>query len=374
VKTRLTKKGISLIVVLLFFYAISIQAQSGLLFLFTGIILGCFMLNYNEAKRSLKALRISGLESLKSSENRKFPNALTIRNISRHPAGMFRMRTIFGEIGKAGTIMPMEEHRIMPETVFGRRGIYAFREIIMSSTYPFGLIRRSEELKAEGRFIVYPFIYECLAPAAAGFEPVTGGGHPGKHRSRTGGEFSGVRGYMPGDSFRAIHWKSSARGQGLMIKEFDEELSGKVAIILDCTDFRLPDGESVLDRAARAAGSLVFAALDADSHVEFADLSSLEIIHNPAFMDGDLILEKLAEIKDAKDCLKKERLDEIIGKLSLKSSISFVIARPNQEFAGTAKELLNAKRIVSVYLPENEDAGTLPEGIKVYRYGRDSIT
>lgn len=372
-KTRLTKKGISLLIVLLFFYAISIQAQSGLLFLFTGIILGCFMLNYKEAKRSLKALRVSGLESLKSSENRKFPNALTIRNTSRRPAGMFRLGTAFGELCRAGTIMPLNEHRTMPETVFTKRGIYKFSEIILSSTYPFGLLRRYEKFEEEGRFVVYPFVYECQAPAAAGFEPVTGGGHPGKHRSRTGGEFAGVRTYLPGDSFRAIHWKSSARGQGLMVKEFDEELSGKVALILDCTDYSLPDGESALDRAARAAGSLVFAALDADCHVEFTDMASLEVLHNPAFMDGDQILEKLAAIKPDENCMTKERIAEVVGKLSVKTSISFVITQLNQEFAEAAAALIDARRTVSVYLPENEDAEKLPVGIKVYRYGRESI-
>ena len=222
--------------------------------------------------------------------------------------------------------------------------------------------------------MVYPFVYECQAPAATGFEPITGGGHPGKHRSRTGGDFAGIRNYIPGDSFRAIHWKSSARRQGLMVKEFDEELSGKTAIILDCGDFRLLDGESSLDRAARAAGSLVFSALDADSHVEFSDLASMELVHNPAFMDGDAILEKLAGIKKMKNCLTKERLREIIEKVSLKASLSFVVTRLNADFMETLAGLAKEKRIISIYLPENEDAESIPEGIKVYRYGRDSIT
>lgn len=364
----------SLIVVLLFFYAISIQAQSGLLFLFTGIIIGCFLLNWMEAKRSLKALNVSGLESLKSSENRKFPNAITISNISKRPAGMFSLKTVFGELVRAGTILPGDAHRAMPETVFSRRGVYEFRKIILSSTYPFGLIRRSDLLERDGRFIVYPFIYECQAPASAGFEPVTGGGHPGKHRSRTGGDFAGVRGYLPGDSFRAIHWKSSARGQGLMVKEFDEELSGKVALILDCSDFTLPDGESSLDCAARAAGSLVFAALDADSHVEFIDLASMDVVYNPAFMDGDAILEKLAGIKALKDCMTRDRLDGALGKLSLKASLSFVVSHLNPELNGILSRLLNERRLVSLYIPENEDSSSVPEGIRIYRYGRDSIS
>ncbi|OGV33522.1 MAG: hypothetical protein A2020_10515 [Lentisphaerae bacterium GWF2_45_14] len=373
-KTRLTKKGISLVLVLVFFYAISIQARSGLLFLFTGIILGCYLVNYMGAKRSLKALRISGMESIKGTENRKFSTSVTVANTSKYTAGMFTIKTGFGEFGRGGSIEPGGEHRMTPETVFSRRGIYQFNEITISSSYPFGLVKRSEKLETEGHFVVYPFVYECPPPTAAGFEPVTGGGHSGKHRSRTGGDFAGVRAYTPGDSFRAIHWKSSARGQGLMVKEFDEQLSGRTAIILDCTDFALPDGERVLDCATRAAASLAFSALDADSHVEFTDLRSMEITHNPAFMDGDSLLEKLAGIKEMENCLTKERLDEIVGKLSKKSSLAFVVAHANNDFIETLKQLSGEKRIISVYIPESEKMESPPVELKVYKYGRDSIT
>jgi uncharacterized protein (DUF58 family) len=47
---------------------------------------------------------------------------------------------------------------------------------------------------------------------------------------------SGVREYAPGDGLRRIHWPSSARQQKMMSKQFDQEPSGDLWIILDLDD------------------------------------------------------------------------------------------------------------------------------------------
>ena len=81
---------------------------------------------------------------------------------------------------------------------------------------------------------------------------------------------------------------------------FEEELAGRVGLILD-------DGHSgdakIFDDAARAAGSLMFSALDAGHHVEWISLGELTLRLVPPFADGQEILDRLARMPLAPGCL-----------------------------------------------------------------------
>ena len=58
---------------------------------------------------------------------------------------------------------------------------------------------------------------------------------------------------------RQVHWKSTARRGEIMVKTFEEELGGRVSLVLCCEPAELP----IIDNAVRAAGSLGVAALQA---------------------------------------------------------------------------------------------------------------
>lgn len=133
---------------------------------------------------------------------------------------------------------------------------------------------------------------------------MVGGKFRGHRQTGAGNHFSGVRPHQAGDSLRQIHWASSAKRLGLMVKTFDEELSGRVAIVLDCGS----SGDAkVFDDAVRAAGSLVFAALDAGHHVEWLDLASMEPDVLPPFADGHEILDRLARLRAEPQRLAPDR-------------------------------------------------------------------
>src|SRR6185312_2211555 len=71
----------------------------------------------------------------------------------------------------------------------------------------------------------------------------------------------GVRPYRPGDSIRAIHWRSSARRRALMVREYDAAPSPDLVLVVEPW---LPDDASPQDRAnLEAALSLAAAILQA---------------------------------------------------------------------------------------------------------------
>ena len=78
-------------------------------------------------------------------------------------------------------------------------------------------------------------------------------------RRGQGPDYLGIREYRPGDSMRHVHWPSTARTGTVMVREFEEEQTRRLAIVLDASD---DAGEvwTPLDRACAAAASVAFAA------------------------------------------------------------------------------------------------------------------
>ena len=57
--------------------------------------------------------------------------------------------------------------------------------------------------------------------------------YPLIHRVGRGTEYAETREYTPGDEFRRIDWKATARLQKLMVKHFHEEVGGEINLIFD---------------------------------------------------------------------------------------------------------------------------------------------
>lgn len=109
--------------------------------------------------------------------------------------------------------------------------------------------------------------------------------HGGRSRSRAvagrsgrqrgdGTDLHELREHLPGDSFRRIAWKASARRGKLVVKEFEREERDVVILLVDASVelWAGPMGQSPLDRAIDIAATV------AATHVAQGDLIGLRII------------------------------------------------------------------------------------------------
>ncbi len=96
------------------------------------------------------------------------------------------------------------------------RGWLPLRRLAVESTYPFALFRAWSWVYMDLRALVYP----KPAVAAPPLPPPLGGRGSDRHAERGEEDFSGLRGYRPGDSPRHIAWKASSRAQMLLTKQF----------------------------------------------------------------------------------------------------------------------------------------------------------
>lgn len=85
----------------------------------------------------------------------------------------------------------------------------------------------------------------------------------------TGSEFESLREYLPGDGFRSVDWKATARRGRLMVVQHEVERSQQICIALDCGRIMTPriGLQRKFDYALTAALSVARVAQSADDHV-----------------------------------------------------------------------------------------------------------
>jgi uncharacterized protein (DUF58 family) len=120
------------------------------------------------------------------------------------------------------------------ELVLSHRGLYRFGELSLSSRFPFGFVERSLPVDVAQELLVYPRLGK-LNRRFLEFERES---HPHQEGRRPGpaaleADYHGLREFRDGDSPRWIHWPTSARRGGLMVREFEARQNRDVLLLLD---------------------------------------------------------------------------------------------------------------------------------------------
>ncbi len=144
-----------------------------------------------------------------------------------------------------------------------RRGIHELDSYQISTSFPFGFVKRAVMLRQKDRIVVFPALAQvdpailliCQAADNAGVQM----------RPRTGGsdEFYGVREYRPGENPRHIHWRRSARTGDLVVREMTHVSPPKLLLAVDtyCPGDE-PEVVEHVERAIAIAASLASLALE----------------------------------------------------------------------------------------------------------------
>jgi uncharacterized protein (DUF58 family) len=117
-------------------------------------------------------------------------------------------------------------------TLCVRRGEFLLGPLRVVSGDPFGLFEVERKISATSRLVVYP------ATIPIGDFALPTGLLPGGDAVRRRTHYittnaSGVRDYVPGDSINRIHWKSTARRDRLMVKEFELDPLADIWLMMD---------------------------------------------------------------------------------------------------------------------------------------------
>jgi uncharacterized protein (DUF58 family) len=131
--------------------------------------------------------------------------------------------------------------------------------IELRSSAPFGIAERRRRVPVDARTLVLPRVFPLGELSFIRPAPTHEAGFHASPRMGQGPEYLGVREYRPGDPMRHVHWGLTARHGQIMVREFEEERTRRLAIVVD-TERDLGEAWTTLDRSCAVAASLVHAA------------------------------------------------------------------------------------------------------------------
>lgn len=185
-------------------------------------------------KRSIRAMNIQN--------GGKFQVSLTVRRNSRFPL-LYTVVTekweedetalLAGEQRKKmflfGFRKEMEWHYEIEQLP---RGEHVLQGVVIEVSDFFGWLRKTKMIEARDTILVFPKMIDLhYVPFDTQYDRGTLASLLNIVKDTT--MATGVRGYQPGDRVTWIHWKSFARTQTLMTKEFEDRRSQEVLLLLD---------------------------------------------------------------------------------------------------------------------------------------------
>ena len=173
------------------------------------------------------------------------------------------------------------------------RGIHSIGPLRVSTTDPFGLIRRRFGVGRATVVTVAPTIVE-LSPLLSAPGEAGGTRQSSALQLGQGADNLVARPYAPGDSMRRIHWRATAHRDTLMVRQEEQESSPAATVVLDRAVSRwspaateAPGRDRAFETAVSACVSVVARLVHEGYTVDVVD------------SDGDLLAEPVEGGEDA---------------------------------------------------------------------------
>jgi len=244
-RTAVTREGWVYLAVLIFVLIGGLLRDINLLVAMAGLMFGPFVLSWWISRATLRGLSLQRVVPESISAGDPLVVELRLANPRRHGRAWLVVATdeILREATphEATTVNVLFGHvragEIQCATYRGRlylRGRYRFGPVRLVTRFPLGLVRSSVQLDASGETRVLPRLGR-LTPKMQMLQVSAGSGqaHTVRRHGSLEGDFYGLREWRPGDPKRWIHWRTSARRQNLVVRQFAQPLNDDLAILLD---------------------------------------------------------------------------------------------------------------------------------------------
>jgi uncharacterized protein (DUF58 family) len=336
-RTRLTHEGWYFLIVLAFIVVAGSMRQINLMLIMAGMMVGAIYFNWHLARAMLRRLQIRRrlpdqigagdtlvVELEVASPHRCTALVITdaIRRLgsAARSEDMPRGSTANSETDVRGIVAlphvaPGRAARGEYRVTFEERGRYEFGPLWAMSRHPFGLVARSVRLRRSSRLLVLPRLGRLTNRWTHLAQSVDYGSQQASGRQRpTDGEFYGLRDWQPGDSRRLIHWRTSARRGGLMVRQFEQPRSENLTLLVELWQSERPtsaDRERVELAIRFAATATVEACRRGGSQLRVVTAGREQVSHRGG-ASKSLARDILAHLAVA-EASSNDRLEELIG-------------------------------------------------------------
>jgi len=272
---------------------LNVLAYSLLALLVVSYVWSRFSVRGLRLQRHVRARRVQAGETLEEH--------LILHNASLAPRYWLQVQDHSTLPGHAASrvvdLAPGETRSWSVHTVCRRRGEYFLGPASLVGADPLGLFSARRRVGQATRLLVYPQTV-ALLDLTFPFATEQGGRRQRPGWQQTTPDAVDTREYTPGDPWRRIHWKTTARLAKLMVKEFDDDPAADVWLFLDL-EARVQQGvgeESTLEYGVKAAASLAKHFLDRNQRVGLVASARRQLVLPADRGDRQLwkVLEELA--------------------------------------------------------------------------------
>jgi len=282
-QVRMPREAVIYFLILLVLCAGALMGRSNMLMLVFGLMAGPFILNGQVTLLIVNRLNVTRTLPARAVCGESFSVKLALTN---------RKRVLSSWMVAAEDLVQTPLEPLQPAVLFAcvpprcqreaayqilpvRRGLYDFGPVRVMSRFPLGLVERSFELGSVEQLVVYPRVGRL----EAGWHRLADSGPSVSSQvvARAGAgddEFQRLREYRGGDSPRDIHWRTTARRNELMVREYEHSRRRDLFLVIDLWLAPRPQARD----HERVELAVSFAASICVDHLQAATDSAVDLI------------------------------------------------------------------------------------------------
>ncbi len=239
-KIPLTREGWLWFLMALGLLLTGLAKSINLLTLLACMLVGLLALNWCWARQQLRRVVVERFQGEAFFAQTSGSWMWRILNTDRDALQGVRLEESFADVTCRWFVvfLPSQQSRWTTLSVtFPRRGLQKGKGLEIRSGFPFGLVMVRKSTGDASELMVFPKLgtvhrgrlRKVLLQAGPALERIKGSSAPFPSAQT---EFHGLRTYRPGDSPRLIHWKTSARKNQLMVREFEDPPTDHLLLVV----------------------------------------------------------------------------------------------------------------------------------------------
>ena len=251
------------------------------------------------------------------------------------------------------------------ETYLAKRGIYQTGQVEVTSQDPFGFFRLTRRFLTPQNYVVFPATIPLpdLDPRVAALPSDSRYTRRAVHITP---DSSSIREYNHGDSFRSIHWPSTARMNRLMVKEYDIGISAEAWVLLDMYRGSHLEGDGVdntEELVVTVAASLIARISELSIATGLAANAEASYVLRPDTSPSQLgrLMEALAAMRAHGDMSLERFIYDLRPQLSRFNTLTIITPSRHTGWIPALRRLRHQGVNVSVVYIDPESFGASPE-------------
>jgi uncharacterized protein (DUF58 family) len=262
---KITKLGKWYIGILLLIGIAAINTGNNLLYLVVGMLLSLIIISGIMSESTLRGIRVTRRLPARVFSGMEAVSRINITNSTKLlPSFSFVVSELELPLVESSDAYVLklahgESVKRQNTLIFKKRGEINIEGLLITTSFPFSLFRKGKREQAGEKRLVYPSLRPLTRTEKQEMDSLNKGSSDNMTvpRKGDGAEFHSLKEYSAGDDSRRIDWKSSAKAQRLLSKEYERDEERKLMIDFDNSSAKEEYFEQCVTKAASLACHLI---------------------------------------------------------------------------------------------------------------------